>query len=141
MFSNSNNKKPSGQTKGDLAANSSETLVLNGEPNTHFTVLLKPRLDQFYCLDDIVRIYDDTEKVDLLYSTCGRFQQKPVYSCSNKIIVEILNGAKRTDWLLDFISSSGHSFEKFNSLGRSRPQQETFPVFPIFLQLDSWISL
>ena len=84
-------------------------------------MLLRPQLDQYYCLDDIVRIYDDTEKVDLLYSTCGRFQQKPVISCSNKIVVEILNEAKQTDWQLDFVSCRGHSFEKVYPVAQGCP--------------------
>ena len=104
------------QSKGQLSANVSETLVLNGEPKTHFKIILRPQLDHYYCLDDVVRIYDDNAKVDLLYATCGRFVNKPVVSCSNNIIVELLNGAKQSDWSFDFISTntSVHTVHAYN---------------------------
>ena len=94
------------QTKGDISTNQSEILSLRGPPKTHFTVLIRPELDHYYCLDDIVRIYDDSEKVDLLDSVCGRFDQKPIVSCSNRVLVEVLSLAKRTDWSIDFISAN-----------------------------------
>ena len=78
------------KTRQEHSGNADDVYTLNGRPETHFEIELKPIMNaKYYCLDEIIRIYDDKKKVDLLDSVCGRFVAKPITSCSNKLLVEI----------------------------------------------------
>jgi len=55
----------------------------------------------YHCYTDVMRVFDEDRRVDLLTNVCGIFEEKPITTCSNKIVVQFSIPYNSDIWYVD----------------------------------------